>query len=85
MLNYGLRHVLAYWHPALEDWEVARPADRSRGEHERSWNRAGELRNNLNATREVLAQYASLMASACGVPDLIRDGMPSVDTSGAVT
>jgi hypothetical protein len=33
MLNYGLRPVLARWHPALEDWEASRPDGRSRREH----------------------------------------------------
>jgi hypothetical protein len=71
MLNYGLRPVLARWHPALEDWETSRPPERSRGEHERAWEYASELRAALNATRDVLTQYARLMADACGVPDLL--------------
>ena len=71
MLNYGLRPVLARWHPALEDWEASRPPDRSRGEHERAWEHAAGLRADLDGARDVLTQYASLMASACGVPDLL--------------
>ena len=72
LLNVGLRPVLGRWHPALQDWEAAQPTDRSRGEHEHSWNRAGELRAALEATRELLTQYARLMAEACGVPDLLE-------------
>jgi hypothetical protein len=72
LLNVGLRPVLARWHPALQDWEAAQPTDRSRGEHERAWDRAGELRAALEATRELLTQYAQLMAEACGVPDLLK-------------
>lgn len=71
MLNVGLRPVLARWHPALQDWEVLRPDGRSRGEHERVWQEAGELRAELESLREVLTQYAQLMAEACGVPDLL--------------
>lgn len=71
MLNYGLRPVLARWHPALEDWEAARPPDRSRAEHERAWEHASDLRAVLNTTRDALTQYARLMADACGVPDLL--------------
>lgn len=71
LLNVGLRPVLARWHPALQDWEAARPEDRSRSEHERAWDRANELRSALESTRGLLTQYARLMAEACGVPDLL--------------
>jgi hypothetical protein len=70
LLNAVLRPVLARWHPLLEVWELSRPSDRSRLEHERSWPRAGELREDLERTRVSLFEYASLLASACGVPDL---------------
>ena len=76
MLNYGLRPVLARWHPDLEDWEASRPDGRSRGEHEKAWEHAGELRAALEDARDVLTQYARLMASACGVPDLIASAGP---------
>ena len=76
MLNYGLRPVLARWHPALEDWEASRPDGRSRGEHEKAWEHAGELRAAVDSARDVLTQYARLMASACGVPDLITPADP---------
>jgi hypothetical protein len=75
MLNYGLRPMLARWHPALEDWEAVRPADRSRGEHERAWEQASDLRADLDTTRDVLTQYARLMADACGVPDLLTSAV----------
>ena len=71
MLNYGLRPVLARWHPALEDWEASRLPDRTRGEHENAWEHASELRPALDTARDVLTQYARLMASACGAPDLL--------------
>jgi hypothetical protein len=76
MLNYGLRPVLARWHPALEDWEAARPSGHSRGEHERAWDHAQEFRVALDAARDVLTQYARLMADACGVPDLLTEAAP---------
>lgn len=76
MLNYALRPVLARWHPALEDWEAARPAGRSRGEHEKVWASASDLRAALDSTRDALTQYAHLMASACGVPDLLALAAP---------
>lgn len=71
MLNFALRPVLARWHPALEEWEAARPAGRSRAEHEAAWDRAPELRDALDTARVALTQYARIMAEACGVPDLI--------------
>jgi hypothetical protein len=74
MLNYGLRPVLARWHPALEDWEASRPPNQSRGEHEKAWEHADDLRAALEKSRDVLTQYARLMASASGVPDLLPPG-----------
>ncbi|GAA3071405.1 hypothetical protein [Streptomyces glomeratus] len=71
MLNYGLRPLLADWHPTLEDWETRRPADRSRRDHEQAWDRAGELRTALRDTRGILTAYADLLAGACGVPNLL--------------
>lgn len=72
MLNIGLRPMLARWHPALEDWEAARPEQVSRGEHEHAWEQAEQLRDALEATRDLLTQYARLMADASGVPDLLE-------------
>ncbi len=73
MLNIGLRPMLARWHPALEDWQAGRPERLSRGEHERAWDQAGDLRAALETTRDLLTQYARLMAGACGVPDLLEE------------
>ncbi|MFI6808929.1 hypothetical protein ACIBO6_28615 [Streptomyces luteogriseus] len=78
MLNYGIRPLLASWHPALEDWETCRPADRSRRDHEHVWIRAGELRTALRDTRSILTAYADLLASACGVPNLLA-AVPGAD------
>jgi hypothetical protein len=81
MLNYGLWPVLAHWHAALEDWEAKRSPGHSRGQHEREWEHATELRGALNTARDVLTQYAQLMATACGVPDLLTvTGLP--ETTG---
>ena len=78
MLNYGIRPLLASWHPALEDWESKRPADRSRRDHEQAWPRTGELRTALRDTRAILTSYADLLASACGVPNLL-EAVPTAD------
>ncbi|WP_345661625.1 hypothetical protein [Streptomyces venetus] len=72
MLNFGIRPMVARWHPALEDWEDLRPADRSRRDHEQLWSHAEELRTALNDTRRILTAYADLLAAACGVPNLLQ-------------
>jgi hypothetical protein len=70
VLNVVIRPVLARWHPLLQDWENTRLPERSQAEHERQWPQAEELRAELARTRAVLANYASLLAAACGIPDL---------------
>ena len=70
ILNCAIRPLLARWHPLLEDWEAARPPGRSRAAHEQAWPRAAELRAELDDTRAALAQWAALLAAACGIPDL---------------
>ncbi len=72
MLNQVVRPLLARWHPELESWENARPTGRSRAEHEQAWPRAAELRAELDATRRYLTDYAALLGTACGVPDLTQ-------------
>ena len=68
ILNFELRPVLSKWHPALEDWEARRPPETSRLAHERAWERADELRAELECVRRNLADYAELLAAASGVP-----------------
>lgn len=70
LLNVVLRPFLARWHPALDDWETNRPPSTSRQDHERAWPEADELRRDLKSTGTTIAEYATLLASACGVPDL---------------
>jgi hypothetical protein len=70
LLNFGIRPLLNRWHPALEDWEAVRPVNKSRGEHEREWDRASSLRTDLSSTADLLMAYASTLAEVCGVPDL---------------
>ena len=70
ILNGVIRPLLARWHPLLEDWEAARPPGRSRAAHEQAWPQAARVRADLDATRASLAQYAAMLATACGVPDL---------------
>ncbi|WP_235502876.1 hypothetical protein [Kitasatospora sp. Root187] len=78
MLNYGVRPLLAQWHPLLEDWEHRRPADRSRRDHEHAWPQVDELRTALRDARRILTSYADLLATACGVPNLL-EAVPTAD------
>lgn len=76
MLNFAVRPVLSFWHPELQAWEHARPTEASPLDHERAWARFDELREILDDCRDHLTQYASLLARACGVPDL-REAIPA--------
>jgi hypothetical protein len=81
MLNFAVRPVLSYWHPELQVWEVQRGTTVAVKEHEDAWPRIGELRDAMDATREVLSSYAAVLAEACGVPDL-RTAVPAAGGVG---
>jgi hypothetical protein len=70
ILNVAVRPFLARWHPELEQWEAARPATVSQREHEQRWPRGHELREELETTRQALAEWASLLAAVNAIPDL---------------
>jgi hypothetical protein len=70
ILNYVLRPVLATWHPLLLDYEYTREETISAFEHERRWEKAGELRQALSSTRIILIDYANILAQVAGVPEL---------------
>ena len=68
VLNQILRPVLATWHPALTHWEEQqRDPNVSPIEHERAWERAGELRELLETTRTTLIDYCDALAILAGV------------------
>jgi hypothetical protein len=71
MLNAALRPVLTKWHPRLEDWEAVRPEQRSISEHEAAWDAAQELRQELEALRQLLFRYAEILAQVSEAPALI--------------
>ena len=72
ILNFVLRPVLARWHPLLLDYEHQREAAVSQWQHEASWDRAGDLREELNRVRGVLLAYTSLLARIAHVPSITR-------------
>lgn len=71
MLNRVLRPVLAKWHPLLSAREQKRPADITPIEHERTWDRDSELREELARVRTVLTDYARYLEAVADVPSLI--------------
>jgi hypothetical protein len=71
VLNYGLRPLLAKWHPLLADYEARLSEDSSAVEHEAAWERAAELREALEQLRLSLLDYANLLAEVAGVEPLI--------------
>lgn len=86
VLNGVVRPTLALWHPELQRWEAGRPADRPVADHEAAWPRAGELRADLEEAREVLLDYARLLAQACDAPALIDatdEVLRAMDEQGA--
>ena len=70
ILNGELRPVLAKWHPLLLDYENTKNSAVSQLEHEKNWGKANELREVLNEVRNVLINYADLLAKVAGVPSL---------------
>jgi len=71
ILNVVLRPVLAKWHPLLLDYENTKEGSVSSVEHEQKWDKNEELRKVLNNVRDVLIQYANLLAQVADVPSLI--------------
>lgn len=76
VLNRGLRPFLARWHPVLADYESRRPPEISPIEHEHRWERAEELRRDLNEVRNVMKTYAHYLAKVADVPSLLPNNLP---------
>jgi hypothetical protein len=72
ILNTGIRPLLTSWHPALADWETARPSGTSILDHERAWSQGESLRAELEAARRALTDYSAALATACGIPNLLE-------------
>jgi hypothetical protein len=70
ILNTVLRPLLAKWHPLLLEYEHRRVASIGPSEHERQWEQAEELRGVLNEIRQILVNYANLLAQVAGVSPL---------------
>jgi len=71
VLNGALRPLLAQWHPLLGSYEATRPPDVSPADHEARWDRAAELREEINRVRRVLLEYSTLLADVVGAQSLL--------------
>jgi hypothetical protein len=70
ILNHVVRPLLTRWHPLLETWESSRPQDRSPHDHEAAWQHQATLRDEIEAARAVLLEYARKLAKIAGVPEI---------------
>ena len=68
VLNSLLRPFLAKWHSALLDYEKHQPAGISQLGHESQWEKAAELRDELNKVRLTMMEYANILSKVAGVP-----------------
>jgi hypothetical protein len=67
VLNKGLRPFMAKWHPLLLAHEQQRPPDVSARDHERSWDKAPEFREELAKVQEQMMIYAKALGKIAGV------------------
>lgn len=67
VLNKGLRPFLVKWHPALKDYEEKKPAGLTSVDHERNWERAAALRQELEAVRQQMVIYVAALAKIAGI------------------
>jgi hypothetical protein len=67
VLNQHLRPLLSKWHPLLQAHEALRGPNTPPLAHELAWDRADQLRQELEALRGPLTKYADLLAKVCGI------------------
>lgn len=67
VLNKGLRPFLTKWHSLLKAYEESKPAKVSALTHERAWDRAAELRRELEAVRGQMLIYIEALATIAGI------------------
>lgn len=67
VLNKGIRPFLTKWHPLLLIHEQKCPAGVSAREHERAWEKAPELRQELAELQEQMMIYAEALVRIAGV------------------
>jgi hypothetical protein len=76
VLNRVLRPLLGRWHPELQAYEASRPLKTSPFEHEQAWPKETELRDAIEATRNVMIAYANELAKAAQVSPIVERTIP---------
>ena len=67
VLNKGLRPFLVKWHPLLKDYEEKKPKDLTTVDHERTWEHASKLRQELEQVRQQMVIYVDALAKIAGI------------------
>lgn len=67
VLNRGIRPFLAKWHPLLRDYEERRVEGCSAVQHEQNWERAADLRRELDGLRSETIVYLEVLAKIAGI------------------
>ncbi|MFI5983923.1 hypothetical protein ACIBEA_23935 [Streptomyces sp. NPDC051555] len=84
VLNLSIRPLLSRWHPLLAGHEGQRGPGVDAVAHERSWDRAPELRREIEDVRKVLLALAQALNEVAGVGDLITVRIPNQAPAEAV-
>lgn len=67
VLNKGLRPFLVKWHPLLKDYEEKKPPKLTSVNHERVWEHAAKLREELERVRQQMVIYVDVLAKIAGI------------------
>lgn len=67
VVNKGLRPLLVKWHPLLKEYEERKPAELTTVDHERAWEKAQELRKELEEVRQQMVIYVKALATIAGI------------------
>jgi hypothetical protein len=76
VLNLSIRPLLSKWHPLLTAHESKRPGHVDPVNHEQDWERAADLRAEIERVRKVLTALADSLREVAGVGDLITVRVP---------
>lgn len=67
VLNKGLRPFLVKWHPMLKQYEEKKPSGLTTVEHERAWEHAKKLREELEKVRQQMLIYVDALGKIAGI------------------
>ncbi|MER7827325.1 hypothetical protein ABTX85_32720 [Streptomyces sp. NPDC096097] len=80
VLNLSIRPLLSRWHPLLTAHEAKRPENVDPVTHDRQWERAAELRAEIESVRQVLTSLSKALREVAGVADLLTVRVPTQAT-----